>query len=1071
MTNAILRAIVLSILTVSLAYGAQGLKVVSSPELIDSPMMQCRQNGESSTALKLNIRGISSIPIELCGKSYDFIDLASSEKLTRGMLAIEGRPDLPVYSTMLAIPNYVGMKVRINSSSYEIIDNIDIAPVQAPVREGEKPIYTTLVKDDDVYNKDAFYPEEIITIGDPFIIRDYRGATVTVSPVQYNPVTRQLRIYTDLDFDIVYEGGNPINAAPVRREFISDAFEPLYRAAFANYDQICSDLPTKRLGYIIITHDMFADSLDDLAVWKHHKGYAVTVTRLSEISANPSYYQIMAYIDSAYTNWEIPPEYILLIGDVTMPNNARFPDYTFRGYTSDHKYGCVDGEDYFQDIFVSRWAIDNTTDLHKIMRKTLMYEQNPSEPVNGWMQRGLSVAGNPGGNPPVITPRLTTLWVRQKLIDYGFTQCDTCFDWSGGGSYCNVNVITTALNNGTNVVSYRGIAGPSGWAMPSYSVNNLNALSNDYRGGLMVSIVCGTGHYGSTYTDPCFGEAWLRGGYGSTMRGGVAFYGTTDTNTHTQWNNPLMVGFYWGMFDENLTHFGQSIARSKLMEYMAFPQHQSPGGSVEKYIHSYNPLGDPELNLWRGTPTGMYVNHPETFPISSNYLDIQVADQEGYPLENAYVCVIKKVMTEEEVFSVGKTDVTGHLLLPFNTNPTQGDMELTVTHRDFLPYRNTIMINRPNVAVGYISHTIDDDNNGYSHGNNDGKLNPSEYVELSIRVYNGGTETARSVEGTIAINDEYGTVLSGVSSFGNIPAGSGAAGDRDYVIVVSPDCPDGYMLPVELTLSSQGGINMESLAEIEVTALDLEITNIDINDSGGDGKLDPDESASLTFEIRNNGIDNAVGITGILDTTDPFINVNDTIGVFGTIPGNQSGNNSEDPITLSADVDAFEGHTARFMLKISSSSGIYTEIPFNIEIGSRNSSDPTGPDNYGYYIYDDTDESYDQCPSYDYVDISATGTRVAQGDDVADLILLPFDFNYYGETYSTMTICSNGFVALDTVAYDMGGNHWALFFNWPIPDPGGPGAQISPFWDDLNGSYTGGRVCYEYDQLNHRPSN
>ncbi|MCP4632849.1 MAG: hypothetical protein GY855_07965, partial [candidate division Zixibacteria bacterium] len=678
----IIWASVMTLLLSFQAMAAQSLRVASSVDEIETPIMQCSQNGTRSTAMKIDIKGYSDSQVRIAGQTFNKVELAEREKLTVGTTGEVGKPELPLYTTNLAIPNYKSVNVRVNYSSYEIFENYDIAPVQQFQVEGEEQSFSTIIGegliDPQAYNTDAFYPEEIVSVGDPMILRDFRMAMVTVAPVQYNPATRQLKVYTDIDFDVVYEGEDFSNPAPVKRDFISDAFKPLYQSMFANFDQVCSDLPSKRGGYMIITHDVFYDSLAEFAEWKHQKGYDVKIVKLSDIRSNPTSYHIDTFIDTCYTNWEIPPEYILLVGDVSMPSSRYFPDYSYSGYTSDHEYCCVDGDDYLPDVYVSRWAIDTDRELHWVMRKTMTYEMGPQEMTDGWLQRGLSVAGN----MYAFTPRLTTLWVRNKLLDNNYTQVDTCFDWSEGGhNDCNEQVIRNSLNDGVNIMAYRGWAYASGWENPYFKVNNLNSLTNDYRGGIMTSIVCGTGDY-DDYSDPCFGEAWIRGGSTSAPRGGIAFFGSTDHSTHTQWNNPIMVGFYWGLFDEDLTHFMQSVVRGKLRQYETFPRHTSPGGYIEQYFHTYNPLGDPEVNVWRTLPGTMNITYDNDITTACNYVAVEVKDSERNPLEGAYVTAIKTVGGEDEIFSVSKSDASGNVLLPFDTNPTTGDMSLTVTHRD-----------------------------------------------------------------------------------------------------------------------------------------------------------------------------------------------------------------------------------------------------------------------------------------------------------------------------------------------------------------------------------------------------
>jgi hypothetical protein len=160
------------------------------------------------------------------------------------------------------------------------------------------------------------------------------------------------------------------------------------------------------------------------------------------------------------------------------------------------------------------------------------------------------------------------------------------------------------------------------------------------------------------------------------------------------------------------------------------------------------------------------------------------------------------------------------------------------------------------------------------------------------------------------------------------------------------------------------------------------------------------------------------------------------------------------------------------MLHTETSAGYQAEIPFTVNVGQVLVTDPTGPDAYGYHMFDNSDVDYAPAPTYDWVEIAPSlGDRmsfIGGWDDGTNVITLPFDFVYYGEPYGALMVCTNGFAALDTFSFDMGGNYWWNFFNWPIPDPGSARGQISPFWDDLSysGAYNG--VYTWHDQDNHR---
>ena len=67
---------------------------------------------------------------------------------------------------------------------------------------------------------------------------------------------------------------------------------------------------------------------------------------------------------------------------------------------------------------------------------------------------------------------------------------------------------------------------------------------------------------------------------------------------------------------------------------------------------------------------------------------------------------------------------------------------------------------------------------------------------------------------------------------------------------------------------------------------------------------------------------------------------------------------------------------------------------------------------------------------------------------------LNFDFMYYGETYDTMTVCSNGWISFEPCLKKEGShnecNPLAYFFNNSITNPLGPYAMVAPFFDDLD---------------------
>lgn len=103
-----------------------------------------------------------------------------------------------------------------------------------------------------------------------------------------------------------------------------------------------------------------------------------------------------------------------------------------------------------------------------------------------------------------------------------------------------------------------------------------------------------------------------------------------------------------------------------------------------------------------------------------------------------------------------------------------------------------------------------------------------------------------------------------------------------------------------------------------------------------------------------------------------------------------------------------------------------------------------GPDAFGY--------TYDDTVPYQWVDISGTGTDTGiTGDDSGVWVPIGFDFNYYGNTYNQVWICSNGFLQFNAAAITCS--------NVFIPLNDSTNNIICPFWDDLYPP-AGGKVYY-----------
>ena len=873
---------------------------------------------------------------------------------------------------------------------------------------------------------------EPIQINEPIFIGNCRVYPIIIWPnfLKENIITS----YKSIDITLNYL---PSQSKLILAPSLRKAYAPL----FLNLRGLADSKP---LGFLIICPDAFYDSVLPLAQWKEKKGWHVSVKRLSETGSTPS--DIRNYIANAYHTWLPPPEYVLLVGDI---NSLPGYSYALPVNSTDYPYTLIDGNDFFAELLIGRLPANNINELNTMIAKILGYEQTPymSEPT--WFTRTLMAAANFPGF--MTTPIPTKRWVRDRLFEYGFSAVDTVYYPPVMGP----TEITNSVNQGVIFLNYRsGDANISGWIVPLFENNDVFSLSNGWKLPIVTSITCNTGNFGA---DPqiSFGETWLSAGNPVTPKGAVAFLGASAATTSSRWNNCLDMGIYWGILEEHIYNLGPALYRGKMEVYANFPGDTAWASGSSFYFHTYNLLGDPSLDVWTDIPDTFIVTHASTMPVGSNYMAVQVLNSIGQPVTNAMVSLYKHTEVKEVTF----TDTSGNGDLNFATSNAD-TLFVTVTKHNFKPYLGHCLINTSSVYVGYDSHSIDD-----SGGNNNGEINPGEPIAITITIRNfGNSTTATNVFAKLTTPDPLISITDSLKSYGSIAPGA-TANASPFDFNVSTNAKHDHTAKFNLEITSSEG-TWNSSIWLGIQAPDLVYQWNQILD-GGNNILEPGETSDIIISLKNSGRLACNNISGILRSGNPGVNIIDSIGSFGSIQVDDSSTNNSNRFTVNAAASLAPGHPIGFTTVLSGDNNFRDTIDFEIIIGIVSTSEPSGPDEYGYYAYDDTDAGYAERPTYTWIEIDpelgGPGDTLHLENDETKTISLPFSFKFYGNTYNRISICSNGYIAMDST--------WiADMYNWHIPAAGGPPLLIAPFWDDLdpNATDSSGSVCYWFDSSNHR---
>ena len=1011
----------------------------STDNVVAIEVIAAREDGFS---LKFDFPDLEFTTVESGGETF-------TEIIIPGCGEIEniGKSALPAFSKLIRLPRTGGYSLKVTLSEPQIYNEIIVRPAQPLDIDGkEKPDFTL---DSDFYLTDVNYPDKNADGGEIAVWRDIRVAPVNIYPAQYNPARKELKFYRSVTVEITYtEHGENELTLPQRP--LSEAFRPLYEAVSIGPEGAELDLPAERGSYLIITPPNYLGYLTQWAEWKTRMGYSAVIATTTETGT--SFGSIKTYVYEAYNEWEVPPDYLVLVGD----EDSGMPTYFIAGSyypwdAADHEYVLLEGTDYFPEMFVGRLSVDNTTQLQAIINKMNNYEKDPYMGNTAWFGRALMIADYTGAE----SCRYTKEFCEDQLEYEGYGEVENTY-YPGA----QTSQIAQEINQGVSFVNYRGYGGSTYWTLNMWNhwdVGDVQNLQNGWMAPVVTSMVCGGGNF-SYSNDPCFGEAWIR----EAQKGAVAFCGPSEVDTHTKWNNNLDCGLYWGMFRENLHHFGPALLYAKMELWLDYPHCRSgvgtPTNSVGFYFYVYNLLGDPGLNMWSGVPEIISADFQQPFPLGMNQFDAVVTDASGNPVEDAYVCIWK----DSEIYEGGKTLSDGSVSLPVaDYNP--GTMKLTVTGKNLKPLLENVEIEQQEVMVGISSLTIDDDPAGGTYGNDDGMLSPGETADLIVTAKNYGSSiTAQNIQASLTTVSPNILIEQVVQQFGNLsPQQSGV---QTYRISLHPSFTVYDDPGLKINFACPQG---EWLQTVFVPVSDAEFLPLDYEFNPA--SLEPGQQSELVVTIENAGLCNTNAVNGILTSLDPLISVITGTAGFGNILSGAQGSNTLQPFLVAADSAAFPGRIAHLQLNFSTAEGYQPSTDMLVRIGEVQTTDPMGPDAYGYYCFDSNDLGYSKVPVYDWLELYNNGGILLNLPDYGDeqdcrvTVDLPFDFVYYGEEYSQISVCSNGYIS-------MGISDIVQFRNKAIPSAMGPPAMISAFWDDLKMSSTStyGNVFKYYDSANHR---
>ena len=498
-------------------------------------------------------------------------------------------------------------------------------------------------------------------------------------------------------------------------------FTQLYNVfAEINIDYKKRSLNSDETGceYIIISPnaDTFVQWANVIKNFRNKQGIISEVFTLEEIGGN-SVNEIEDFLNNAYTGWDISPIGILLLGDYGTNSENSIISPIYQGYcVADNMFADVDG-DNLPEMVISRICATNQIELEVMINKFIEYESSPPvsqtfyqkpitsvawctpttnqlyiEVVGGFWKNILNkepvrineiMSGNPSIDPWTTNPEYIPLveYFGPNGLGYIPETPGELGGWTGG----TASLINEAINQGAFMLIHRSNGSVNGWALPSYTISDINGLTNEHP-VFVLSTDCLTGKFNSS--QECFAEKFHRYSYNGLNSGALSVIAPSEiTYTFvTDWYAWWVIDFLWNDFlpespsymDSNYKYTAFANAAAKYaLSYSNLPFNNSYKILTYNLFHHF---GDVFSVIYTEIPQTLSVVHDNTIPEGID--NISVSANEG-----TFVCF----SVDGEIIGRGEVQNSPEniSIIPQSAGTV---IDVVATKSNFFRYENSINV-------------------------------------------------------------------------------------------------------------------------------------------------------------------------------------------------------------------------------------------------------------------------------------------------------------------------------------------------------------------------------------------
>jgi hypothetical protein len=824
----------------------------------------------TETIFRISLTGVNKTAVKTpAGDAF----IVSMDKGTQLLKA--GAPDLPKYALSLMIPASGNMAIDILDSEYQDFQDVSVAPSKGNLKRNVDPS-TVPYKFGPEYQQDQFYPGALSGLQQPFVMRDVRGQGVWIYPVQYNPVTRVLRVYTSMTVKVYHAGGKGINELktyPGRS--VSPAFKQIYQRLFLNYDakyfgQARTQQAPERM--LVIAKDQYLTDLEPLIAWKRQSGIYTDVLPTSQTGTDPA--SIANVVKDYYDQYGIT--YLLLVGDEVAVNPYVRQD-AGTDYACDNCLGYLAGDDHLPEVLVGRFNAATEAQLKIMVNRNLEYEKSPLVDVaQNWCATGMASTSNLGqgiGDDGQADYEQGNEWKTKHLAD-GFEKIWEFYDGDHAdisptpgdvsadqaGDPVNTDLIQLMNTRGVTLYNYCGHGYEQGLVSGNFNTTAVGTLRNNHRYPTIIAVACCAGNFTNNSGGDCLGEAVQRAGNPATGEawGSIAGFFSSDFQS---WAPPMsgQDGMNQYLIDADGVTLTPRFSAMLAAGNAAMIAEWGPDGEI--MADFWNPFVEPSTMPRTRLPLPLVATHDSGLFLGSTNLTVQC------PVEGALISLYWGGQTLAVATVSG-----GFAALTFPPLANIGDLVVTGTQFNYIPYQGNVAVTPS--SGPFVVNQLLEINDTYT-GNNNQKADFGETVQFNLTLGNVGLSSASAATATLSSVDNNVVVIDGFESFGDLDVNATLAKPAAFTFTVNDDVQNGHIVNFTLHIAF-GTQGYDLIVPVKLQAPNLKIGTFQLSDQIGgnnDHHIQSGETISIVVQNLNVGASVSPNGLGTLTTDSPWLTI------------------------------------------------------------------------------------------------------------------------------------------------------------------------------------------------------